>query len=162
MTTSNSTNPTNPAGRAPARLRMAPVAGQNRLDGGWWPRSRDLATELADLLVQMPAESGHIIRALFSPPDWDPAPRRIPIGAGYLKVGSFPRDDTHLMLLTTSNRTILRMLVVPPEFTKDQGEEALLAASTTGNAHTASELLDEVLAHPATDARDVWSDDGGT
>ncbi|GAB3864275.1 DUF5994 family protein [Nocardioides maradonensis] len=148
--------------REPPRLRMAERGHRNSLDGGWWPHSRDLAAELGGLVAGMAPESGRIVRALFSPPDWDTAPRRIPMGAGYLKVGSFPDDDTHLMLLTTSDRRVLRMLVVPPGFTKAQADEALLAASTPGNSHSAAELLAEVLEHPDVDAMDLWTDDGGS
>ena len=149
------------ASRAPLRLRMTEGPGSS-LDGGWWPRSRDLAAELADLVDHFPSRSGRIARALVSPPDWDPAPRRIPVSGGYVKVGSFPRDDTHRIDLTMSDRSVLRVLVVPPGFTGDQGEEALLAASTAGNVHSASEVLDEVADHPDVDPADHWNDSGGS
>jgi hypothetical protein len=147
--------------RGPLRLRIAKHPGRNHLDGGWWPQSRDLPVELADLVDHFPTQFGRIVRALVSPPDWDPSPRRIPVTGGYLKVGSFPRDDTHLIRLKTSDRTVLRVLVVPPGFTDDQGAEALLAAATTGNAHSATALLDTVTEYPDVDPRDLWSDDGG-
>lgn len=149
-------------GRAPLRLRMAEHPGSGHLDGGWWPHSRDLAVELADLADHFPPRSGRIVRALISPPDWDPAPRRIAVARGYVTVGSFPRDDTHVILLTTSDRTVLCMLVVPPGFTRDQGDEALLASATAGNAHSATDLLEEVTNQPATDPIDHWTDDGGS
>lgn len=148
--------------RGPLRLRMAKHPGRNYLDGGWWPQSRDLSVELADLVDHFPAEFGRIVRALVSPPDWDPAPRRIPVIRGFVKVGSFPRDDTHLINIKTSDRTVLRVLVVPPDYTRDQGEEALLAAATTGNAHSAIDLLDEVTQYPDVDPLDHWNDDGGS
>lgn len=148
-------------GRAPLRLRLAESPGSAHLDGGWWPYSRELAIELADLVDHFPPRSGRIVRALVSPPDWDSAPRAIPVAGGIVKVGSFPRDDTHLVLLTTSDRTVLRVLVVPPGFTRAQGDEALLASATAGNAHPAAEVLEEVTDHPATDPNDHWTDDGG-
>ncbi|HEU5037652.1 MAG TPA: DUF5994 family protein [Nocardioides sp.] len=151
-----------PADRGPLRLRLADHPGEDRLDGGWWPRSRDLGVELADLVEHFPPQLGRIARALFSPPDWDPAPRRIPVGRGYLKVGSFPRDDTHLIILTTTDRTVLHVLVVPPGFTEGQGAEALLAAATPGNSHAAIDVLDEVTEHPDVDPEDHWNDDGGS
>lgn len=141
---------------------MAADGDGNQVDGGWWPHSRDLAVELADLVDHFPARLGRVVRALISPPDWDPAPRRIPIAGGYVKVGSFPGDDTHLIQLRTSDRTLLRLLVVPPGFTVGHGEEALLAAGTTGNAHSATDLLEEVIRHPRIDPANHWSDDGGT
>ncbi|MGH3507756.1 MAG: DUF5994 family protein [Nocardioidaceae bacterium] len=147
-------------GRGPLRLRMAEHPGRDHLDGGWWPRSRDLVAELADLVEHFPTRWGRIVRALISPRDWDHAPRRLPVVGGYVKVGSFPRDDTHLIRLMTSERTALGVLVVPPGFTDEQGDEALLAAATPGNAHAATDLLDEVTDHPDVDPMDHWTDDG--
>jgi hypothetical protein len=155
-----STDPT--SRRAPLRLRIAEHLGSNHLDGGWWPQSRDLAVELADLVDHFPARFGRIVRALVSPPDWDSTPRRIPVAGGFVKVGSFPRDDTHVIHVKTVDRTVLRILVVPPYFTDDQGSEALLAAATSGNAHSATDLLDTVTEYPDVDPVDHWSDDGGS
>ena len=149
--------------RGPLRLRMtAEHPGGNRLDGGWWPRSRDLAVELPDLVDHFPPQFGRIVRALFSPPDWQPAARRIPVAGRYVKVGSFPRDDTHLIQLKTSGGSVLHVLVVPPSFSDDQGGKALQAAATPGNAHPAELLLDAVTKHSDIEPMDHWSDDGGS
>lgn len=156
-TPSTAVQPATPR-RRPLRLRMADRPGTSTLDGGWWPQSRDLAVELADLVAHFPAEQGRIVRAVVSPPDWDPAPRRIPLARGYMKVGSFPRDDTHLIHLNTADRTVLHVLVVPPGLTGAQGEEAMLAAATSGNAQSAGEVLREVADAPAHDPADRWSD----
>ena len=96
-------------------------------------------------------------RVLVSPPDWDLRARAVAVSGRYVKVGTFAREDAHLVLLSTSHRTVLRVLVVPPELTSDQGEEALLAAATQGNAHPAQDLLDTVTEHPDVDPRDHWS-----
>jgi hypothetical protein len=150
------------SGRRPLRLRMAGHPGRDRLDGGWWPQSRDLAVELADLVDHFPPELGKVVRALVSPPDWEASTRRVPVAAGFVKVGSFPRDDTHLVHLRTTDRTVLHILVVPPAFSADQGAEAMLAAATRGNAHSGADLLDEVVQLPDIDPVDHWSDDGGS
>lgn len=124
--------------RVGLRLRLGEHFGRGRLDGGWWPQSRDLAVELADLVGHFPAGSGRVVRALYSPPDWDSPPRRIPVGDRYVKVGSFPHDDTHLIDLTMSQGSVpqtLRLLVVPPESSATEGEEALSAAAAPPRAH---------------------------
>ena len=93
------------------RDRRASDAG---LDGAWWPQSRDLQVEVANLLDHFPAEVGHVRRLLYSRPDWGwtpPAltgrgrsgPRR-----GVVKVGSFPDDTTHLMVLLMATGARLR------------------------------------------------------
>lgn len=160
MTTSNVPVPPR-SERVPLRFRLAAADPSNSVDGGWWPQSRDLAVELADLVDHYPEDGPRVARALFSPPDWDPAPRRVPVARGYVKVGSFPRDDTHLLTIAMSDRTRLQILVVPPDFTEAQGEEALLAASTHRNGHSAAELLAEVSNQPAVDPFDHWEEDGG-
>ncbi len=141
------------------RLRMTDSPGRDVLDGGWWPRSRDLAVELADLADHFPASLGRITGVVVSPPDWDARIRSVPSNAGDVTVESVARDDTHLIELATTTQPRLRVLVVPPDFTDDQGEEALLAAATPGNAHPAIELLDTVTEHPDVDPRDHWGAD---
>lgn len=147
--------------RSPLRLRLSDRFGSSTLDGGWWPQSRDLGVELLDLVDHFPRDRGRIVRALVSPPDWDSPPRQVRVARGWVKTGSFPRDDTHLIVLTTANRERLQVLVVPPSMTQEQGSEALLAAATRGNSHPADELLDEVSDQPPTVPGDHWSDDGG-
>ena len=115
--------------------------------------------ELTDLVDHFPPELGRIVRALCSRADWEPAPGGLP-GAGRQVQVAFLRDDTHLIQVTTSDGSVLHVLVVPPGFSDDQGEEALLAAATPGNAHTAEALLDTVTEHPDIDPRDHWSDGG--
>ena len=78
-----------------------------------------------------------------------------------MKVGSFPRDDTHLVLLKTADHAELRVLVVPPGMSSDQGDEALLAAATPGYAHTAACLLDTVSEHPDVDPRTTGATTAG-
>ena len=160
MTTSN--GPILTPTRVPLRLRMVHHPGRDHLDGGWWPQSRDLAVELADLVEHFPPELGRIVRAVYSPPDWDSAPRRISTSSGYVKVESFPRDDTHVVHLKTSDRDVLRVLVIPAALSADQGEEAMLAAATSGNAESAASLLATVTEFPDVDPWDHWSDDGGS
>ena len=126
----------------PLRLRMADTAGSSRLDGVWWPRSRELAGELSDLVDHFPVQRlGRIVRTLVSGPDWDTQPRHVLVRGGYVKVGTLPTDDTHAIHLTTSDRTLLHVLVVPPSFTREQGHAALQAALSPGSTCTAGELL---------------------
>nr|WP_256206520.1 DUF5994 family protein [Nocardioides luteus] len=140
---------------------MSPRPGRGPIDGGWWPQSRDLAVELADLVDHFPTASGRVVRALFSPPDWEVPARRIPVAGGYVKVGSFPRDDTHIIQLKTSDRKVLYVLVVPPDTPPERGEEAVLAAATPGYVYEAPPL-ETLTESPESDATGHWSDDGGS
>ena len=156
MTTSYEPHPSTPV-REPLRLRMSARPGLDTLDGGWWPQSRDLAVELADLAEHFPPSLGRVRHATYSPPDWDSAPGRVRVGDGYVELDAVPQDDTHLVVLRTSQRSTLRVLVIPSEFSADQGAEAMLAATTTGNEHSAGCLLDTVVDQPEVDPVDYWT-----
>jgi hypothetical protein len=141
--------------RGALRLRMARDPGHNTFDGGWWPRSRALAVELVDLVEQFPAELGTITRVQVSATDWDDRPDTVTVADRSVDVGAVAGADTRVVDLVTPERT-LRVLVVPSELTDDQGDEALLAAATRGNRHSATDLLDTVTEHPDVDPRDHW------
>ena len=132
-----------PLHRAPLRLRLTDPPGSSTLDGGWWPQSRSLLIELADLVDGFPSD-GRIVRAHFSRPDWDDAPARVPVRHGYVQTGSTAYDDTHVIELRTSDRRVLCLLVIPPTMTDAQGEEALHGAVTRGYAASPKALLEAV------------------
>ena len=137
--------------RLPLRLRLSEPGHTLPLDGGWWPQSRNLTAELADLVDNFPADRGRVVRATFSPPDWDDEPRRVPIARGYVQVGSSPHDDTHVMMLRTSEREEICLLVVPPGMSEEQAAEAMSAAVTPRYAASPGALLDLVRERVADD-----------
>jgi hypothetical protein len=145
-----------PEARRPLRLRLGSAPGQDLLDGAWWPYSRDLESELSDLVQQFPPAHGRVSRAVYSLPDWDTAPRELVAGKRVITVGAFPHGDAHVLVVQLSDDRRLTLLVVPPDFTPGQGEEALLAGSTAGNRHTAGELLLEVTDQHDADPADRW------
>ena len=138
---------------------MGDKPGSQPLDGGWWPQSRDLTVELGDLVDNFPPKQGRIVRILFSAPDWDDSPKRVPTARGYVKVGFDPHDDTHVVVLTTSERNELCLLVVPSHLSRTKGNEALLAAVTPGYAASPVALLTAINELPDDDG-DHWNDEG--
>ncbi|MDX6299446.1 MAG: hypothetical protein QOF53_660 [Nocardioidaceae bacterium] len=112
------------ADRVPLRLQLHGKMGEGAVDGSWWPQSRDLSLELADLVDNLPVELGEIHRAVFSRPDWDTAPHRVRVARGLLKVGSYPREDNHQVWLRTSTGRVVRLSVTAPEahVEGDEGE----------------------------------------
>jgi hypothetical protein len=102
----------------PLRMQLRDSSSTGHINGVWWPQSRDLHVEAADLVDHFPDGVGHIDRLLFSRPDWDNpvvngrGVRRIQARRGPVKVGSFPSDDTQLMilLLASGRRVSLRVL----------------------------------------------------
>lgn len=82
-----------------------------------------------------PNAVGRISRLLFSRPDWDNATvgdrgvRTIRAARGPVKVGSFPRDDTHLMILTLSSGQRLRLTVIPHDTPASEATRRLRAVA---------------------------------
>jgi Family of unknown function (DUF5994) len=126
---STSYNPYLSGSRVPLRLRMSPRPGRDRLDGGWWPQTRNLAVELADLVNHFPQPAGRIMRAVVSPPDWDTPPRSVLVTNGYVEVVPSTRNGQNVIHLRTADRTVLVLLVVPPGTARPEAEDALRTAS---------------------------------
>ena len=143
------------------RLQLSAVPGAGPLDGAWWPRSRDLEAELADLVDHFPAEAGYISRAIFSRPDWKTSPRKVMVGRGYLKTGSFPSDDTHVLLLKLSSGEQLKVFVVPPDTAADAARDLMATATASTNRRTGPELLARAREGGSGDSAGHWNDDGG-
>ena len=133
--------PAPPASRKGLRLRMVGDDSHPSLDGGWWPRSRDPIREIQELVWKFPPEYGRISRAWLSTPDWDSEPRMVDLGTRCLRVSSSPYEDTHVLVLQTLSRRRLTLLVVPPSYSRRDGEAALAAASTSGNRTSGADVL---------------------
>lgn len=122
-------------GRTPVRLRLIEDPAPGELAGVWWPQSRDLQTEAADLVDHFPSSAGRVERLLFSRPDWDASVtaegggvRSIVAARGRVKVGSFPQDDTHLMIVTVRGGRRLKLHVIPSDIARAEGERLLRGA----------------------------------
>ncbi|MCW2774498.1 MAG: hypothetical protein JWN91_2824 [Nocardioides sp.] len=128
--------------RVPLRLQLADGPDSGTVGGGWWPQSRDLQTEAADLVDHFPAEAGRIQRLLFSRPDWDTLPdggrlRAVQAERGRVKVGSFPGDDTTMMVLQLASGRRLRLQVVQGD-AEPVAAQAAMDAAAAGQATSAS------------------------
>ncbi|GAA1955904.1 DUF5994 family protein [Nocardioides panacihumi] len=134
MTTSSTVLSTATRSPEQLRLRLPDTESSGQADGAWWPRSRDLQLEAADLVDHYPSEGGRISRLLYSRPDWDGPPagtegiHKIRAARGWVKAGSFPSDDTHLMVLTMSSGRRLKLLVIPHDTPAAEGQKRLTAA----------------------------------
>lgn len=147
----------------PLRLRLSPSIGQGALDGAWWPFSRDLTAEALDLVDHFPASFGRIYRVVYSTPDWDAAPPRIKAAEVFVSLASFPRDDTHRVLLKSVERpVVLQLLVVPPEWDDRAARHAMRIAAMPSNVKSAATILSESEDRDRAGLLAHWDDDGGT
>lgn len=159
-----SSAPSTPTGRVPLRIRLDNGFQSGRVDGAWWPQTRDLQVEAADLVDHFPHLIGSVERLLFSRPDWDavagaPSARRIQAKRGPVKVGSFPSDDTHLMIVKMMSGQRLRLLVIPSDTAPQVAGRVMEQAADERNLESAVELLGLIKADQSGIGFDVWNDD---
>lgn len=131
-----------PHPRRSLRLRLkpkAPITGY--VDGGWWPRSRDLATELPGLLGVLAVRLGPVRQVAFALGAWDAAPRRAEIDGHSVRLEGFRSQDASTVYVTGTNRQRISLLLVPPEATDGAGHDAMMMAARPGSADRTATIL---------------------
>lgn len=126
----------------PARLSLTPktvVAGS--LDGAWWPRSRDLVTELPALAAALEEPWGRITRVTVNPTRWPVIPHTVAVAGRTLHVGWFTEQDPDKLILLSYTVGRWDLLVVPPETEPAVATRLMAAAATPGSLLTASVLM---------------------
>lgn len=153
--------------RAPtARLSLRSVsssAGPTELDGAWWPRSRDLPSELSALADVLDPLWGRITRIAVDPRHWPTLPPRIVVNGHVVKVSWFTSElDPHGITLLSYTAGRWDLLVIPPETGASSAARLMAAASAdTGPPTTATALMTAERARHARGARAVKGRSGG-
>ncbi|MFG2524879.1 DUF5994 family protein [Streptomyces sp. NPDC048527] len=120
------------------------------LDGAWWPRSRDVMTELPALIQALTTHLGPITRVGLDTAAWEEVPTRVVVDDLVVHLDSFPvGDDT--VLITRGDNDHFALLVVPPDTTPDAARDAMARAVDAGNVTQAADILVATLPEPATD-----------
>ena len=131
------------SGCTSARLSLLdpPVDG---MQGAWWPRTRQLSSELSDLNSFLIGKHGLMHRITYAPTDWDEPE----IGqCRATKAGSFVRLSIsatlarHTLLIHTLHNTSIRLLVIPPSFDQIQARWALQLVLRSNGRCNAEEIL---------------------
>ncbi|MGH3756903.1 DUF5994 family protein [Actinophytocola sp.] len=117
----------------------APATGY--VDGAWWPRSRDLSTELPVLLAVLAVRLGPILRVSYNLPNWDAAPRRLDIGGRQVRLGGFRAQHPHTVDVIGPNSSRLTLLVLPPATDRVAAHQTLMTASRRDNVDGIDRLL---------------------
>jgi Family of unknown function (DUF5994) len=132
-----------------ARLTLkppAPVTGS--VDGGWWPRTRDLAAEAPALLAALDERLANVEGVTYNLDDWGPTPRRIEVGRARIRLAGDRSQHPDTIDVHGRGRRVT-LLVVAPETTEPVASAALRAAAHPANADRVEALL---LAHSADSA----------
>ncbi|RGD59061.1 hypothetical protein DR950_15905 [Kitasatospora xanthocidica] len=113
-----------------------------RLDGAWWPRSRDLLLELPALAADIDGRWGRVTRITVNPAQWPVIPRRIPVAGHTVHAGWFTTEqDEHTIAVFSYSPLRLNLLVVPPETDAVDAARLMAEAADPAGTRTASDLL---------------------
>ncbi|MEU7054723.1 DUF5994 family protein [Streptomyces sp. NPDC046197] len=110
------------------------------LDGAWWPRSRDMAAELPELLRALTSHLGPVTRVGLDTAAWQGLLTRIVVDDRVVHIDSYPvGDDT--VLITRGDRDLFSLLVVPPNATPEAARAAMAQAVRADNVSKAEQIL---------------------
>ncbi|MBP2479294.1 hypothetical protein JOF53_008166 [Crossiella equi] len=138
--------------RRTPRLWLKPDAsGPGRIDGAWWPLSKDLLAELPPLLPALVRRLGRVDRLIYHPANWLPAGNRLTVGAGAVLLSGLHSQPPDTVTVLGQGRRCLTLLVPPPETTP---EFARATAPTITRRHHPTPFGDT--------ATQRWEADGGS
>ncbi len=114
-------------------LRADVGSGENPFDGAWFPRSRDLAVEVPELVAALDRRGLRIERFTYPLGPWLPAPRKLVVDDRIVRTGGFSSMDPGVVCLSWAggNRRA-DLLVVPPETDVITGVRALRLCTRRG------------------------------
>src|ERR1700712_2707487 len=114
-------------------LRDDAGSADSPFDGGWFPRSRDLAVEVPELVAELDRRGIRVERFTYPLDPWLPAPRKIVVSGRVVRTGGFRSMDPQVVCLTwNGGQRRADLLVVPPETDVLTGARALRLAVRRG------------------------------
>ncbi|MDQ3765242.1 MAG: DUF5994 family protein [Actinomycetota bacterium] len=166
MTSVRTTNPDQVDGTSSTprgglvRLSLKPSnSASGALDGAWWPRSTDPATELVALSEQVGARRALVRRIGLNMAGWDSAPRRIWLASGRkVAVDWFQTSGVHSARILGTDNQRIDLLLIPVETTPASAELALTMATDGHDPKiTAPDGHHSALVHPLEEAQASWA-----
>ncbi|WP_344691176.1 DUF5994 family protein [Blastococcus jejuensis] len=114
-------------------LRADAGDGNSAFDGAWFPRSRDLAAELPELIAELERRGVRVERFTYSLENWPAVPRKMLVSGRVVRTGGFRSMDPLVVCLTWAGGTRRAdLLVVPPETDVLTGARALRLCTRRG------------------------------
>lgn len=124
------------------RLRLKPPDQRfGSVQGGWWPRSTQLTTELPLLLAALWSRLGRFDRVVYDQNAWAPTPLHLRFRSGEVVLdGSADRSINTISLIRKGAESLV-LLVVPPCANPTRAYTAVMTAAKPDDVSTADELL---------------------
>ncbi|MER6180964.1 DUF5994 family protein [Streptomyces sp. NPDC001652] len=109
-------------------------------DGAWWPRTRDVESELPGLLAVLTARLGPLARVGLGASDWDGSPGHLFVDRRMIRVDwSAVGGDT--MTVTRGDQDRFLLLVIPPGAGSGPAHAAMAMAVQDDDAVSAERIL---------------------
>lgn len=118
--------------------------GHGKLDGAWWPRSRDLAAELPALVTGLEARGHRVARAAVHTSAWPHVPAEMTVGPRVVVLDTLDAEqDVHTIRLhcPEAESARLDLLVVPPQCPSVVAARVTAAVAAVWGVRSASVLL---------------------
>ncbi|MFD7947551.1 DUF5994 family protein [Streptomyces sp. NPDC059744] len=132
-----------------AVLRMETTSNREGIfDGAWWPRTRDIASQLPRLIDALVARLGPVARVGLDASAWDDAPGHLVIGGRTVHIDWSAVDDS-TMIVTRGDQDHFSFLVIPPQASAAAARAAMAMAVQDGNCTPAEQILMGVGIIPA-------------
>lgn len=153
--------------RAELRLSMKPVgAEQCRIDGVWWPRSRNPESEFPEIVAALRPRAGAINRVSYHLDMWEPAARKVVFDGQALHFEGFRSMDPRTVSVVSPSGARLTLLVVPPDAPEEVARAAMASAASDSASRTEDVLPATRPPVPAPRsaepvAEERWETDGG-
>jgi hypothetical protein len=130
-------------------LRDDAGEGTSSFDGAWWPRTRDLAAEVPELIAELERRGVKVERFTYALDAWSPAPRKLVVLGRVVRTGGFRSMDPQVVCLSWAggNRRA-DLLVVPPETEAVTGSRALRLCTRRGLPRSPQMVLAAARATP--------------
>ncbi|OLT51770.1 hypothetical protein BJF87_15160 [Gordonia sp. CNJ-863] len=124
------------------RLRLKPADSvRGSVDGAWWPRSRDLATELPDIAQALDTRLPRLERVGYRIADWDAAPdRKIAVDGRSVHLEGFTTWPPGVVRFSCPSGT-LTLAVLGPDTDSDAAHETMMRAAERTNTQSAETLI---------------------
>jgi hypothetical protein len=114
-------------------LRDGAGDGGSAFDGAWFPRGRDLAVELPELIAELERRGVRVERFTYALDAWSPVARKLLVQGRLVRTGGFRSMDPGVVCLTwDGGRRRADLLVVPPETDVLTGARALRLCTRRG------------------------------
>lgn len=122
--------PRDTSGRHTVRLEMKSAgAARGYVDGGWWPRSTEPATEFPGLCSALEPRVGAVSRVSYHLGTWSVAARKVTVDGRVVRLEGFATMDPHTVVVIGSDSRRVSLLVVPPDAPGDTGRAQLRSAA---------------------------------